>query len=44
MGLKDWDGDAWTGLIWFRRARGLVGACGCGKESSGCIKYGNSLD
>ena len=40
--FKNWDGRAWTGLIWLR-IRTKVDACKWGKEPSGSIKCGNFL-
>jgi hypothetical protein len=37
---KKWDGDAWTGLIWFR----IRTSCYFGNEPSGSAKCGEFLD
>jgi hypothetical protein len=36
--FKQWDGDAWTGLIWLRRGTGGAGACECINEPLDSIK------
>jgi hypothetical protein len=41
--FKKWDLGAWTGLIWLKIGTG-GGACKCGDETSGSIKYGEFLD
>jgi hypothetical protein len=41
--FKKWDGDAWTGLIWFKIGQ-VAGACECGNEPSGSIKCGEFPD
>jgi hypothetical protein len=41
MALK-WDGEPWTGSIWFRIGTG-VGACECNNEPSGSIQCGEFL-
>jgi hypothetical protein len=41
--VKKWDGEALTGLLWLRTVTG-AGACECGNEPSGSIKWGEFLD
>jgi hypothetical protein len=43
MDLKEWDGEAWTGLLWLRIGTG-GGRCECGNEPSGSIKRGEFLN
>jgi hypothetical protein len=39
-----WDVGLWTGSIWLRKKRRVVGTCECGNELSGSIKCGEFLD
>jgi hypothetical protein len=42
ISLKE-DDRTYTGLIWFRKGQ-VAGACECGNEPSGFIKFGEFLD
>ena len=43
--FKNWDGRAWSGLIWLRIGTdGGFFFCECGHESLGSIKYKEILD
>jgi hypothetical protein len=41
--FRDWNVEAWTGLIWLRMGQ-VVGTSNCGNETSGSIKCGKFLD